>query len=162
MSMTLKTTKNMCCGLSVVLKITTRRSTIDVRKKSDLSRKIGPLVHPDMSGKYETGPNLVTQAGFNGRLLAARFLGHFNLVIDIASWLHQPYLRPVCRRPFMPTDSFYCAGRVRGCQQSPDCAGRLRRWSAVSYSSLSITQVKICSTLYLHFVIILFHKSQWL
>ena len=32
----------------------------------------------------------------------------------------------VCRRPFMPTDSFYCAGRVRGCQQSPDCAGRLR------------------------------------
>ena len=26
----------------------------------------------------------------------------------------------------MPTDSFYCAGRVRGCQQSPDCAGRLR------------------------------------
>ena len=39
MSMTLKTTKNMCCGLSVVFKITTRRSTIDVRKKSDLSRK---------------------------------------------------------------------------------------------------------------------------
>ena len=31
--------KNMCCGLSVVFKITTRRSTIDVRKKSDLSRK---------------------------------------------------------------------------------------------------------------------------
>ena len=31
-------------------------------------------------------------------------------------------------------------------------------WSAVSYSSLSITQVKIYSTLYLHFVIILFHK----
>ena len=29
----------MCCGLSVVFKITTRRSTIDVRKKSDLSRK---------------------------------------------------------------------------------------------------------------------------
>ena len=26
----------------------------------------------------------------------------------------------------MLTDSFYCAGRVRGCQQSPDCAGRLR------------------------------------
>ena len=26
----------------------------------------------------------------------------------------------------MPTDSFYCAGRVRGCRQSPDCAGRLR------------------------------------
>ena len=39
MSMTLKTTKNTCCGLSVVFKITTRRSTIDVRKKSDLSRK---------------------------------------------------------------------------------------------------------------------------
>ena len=39
MSMTLKTTKNMCCGLSVVFKITTRCSTIDVRKKSDLSRK---------------------------------------------------------------------------------------------------------------------------
>ena len=29
----------MCCGLSVVFKITTRHSTIDVRKKSDLSRK---------------------------------------------------------------------------------------------------------------------------
>ena len=29
----------MCRGLSVVYKITTRRSTIDVRKKSDLSRK---------------------------------------------------------------------------------------------------------------------------
>ena len=39
MSMTLKTTKNMWRGLSVVYKITTRRSTIDVRKKSDLSRK---------------------------------------------------------------------------------------------------------------------------
>ena len=39
MSMTLKTMKSMCCGLSVVFKITTRRSTIDVRKKSDLSRK---------------------------------------------------------------------------------------------------------------------------
>ena len=39
MSMTLKTTKNMCCGLSLVFKITTRRSTINVRKKSDLSRK---------------------------------------------------------------------------------------------------------------------------
>ena len=39
MSMTLKTTKNMCCGLSVVFRITTRRSTIDVRKKSDISRK---------------------------------------------------------------------------------------------------------------------------
>ena len=34
--------------------------------------------------------------------------------------------RPACRRPFMPTDSFYCAGRVRGCRQSPDCAGRPR------------------------------------
>ena len=48
MSMTLKTTKNMCCGLSVVFKITTRRSTIDVRKKSDLSRKnrtTGPPGH---------------------------------------------------------------------------------------------------------------------
>ena len=39
MSMTLKTTKNMSCGLSVVFKIITRCSTIDVRKKSDLSRK---------------------------------------------------------------------------------------------------------------------------
>ena len=29
----------MCRGLSVIYKITTRRSTIDVRKKSDLSRK---------------------------------------------------------------------------------------------------------------------------
>ena len=26
----------------------------------------------------------------------------------------------------MPTDSFYCAGRVHGCRQTPDCAGRLR------------------------------------
>ena len=26
----------------------------------------------------------------------------------------------------MPTNSFYCASRVRGCRQSPDCAGRLR------------------------------------
>ena len=39
MSMTLKTTKNMCCGLSVVFKITIKCSTIDVRKKSDLFRK---------------------------------------------------------------------------------------------------------------------------
>ena len=39
MSMTLRTTKNMCCGLSVVFKITTRLSRIDVRKKSNLSRK---------------------------------------------------------------------------------------------------------------------------
>ena len=48
MSMTLKTTKNLCFGLSVVFKITTRRSTIDVRKKSDLSRKnrtTGPPGH---------------------------------------------------------------------------------------------------------------------
>ena len=48
MSMTLKTTKNLCFGLSVVFKITTRRSTIDVRKKSDLSRKnrtTGPNGH---------------------------------------------------------------------------------------------------------------------
>ena len=69
MSMTLITTKNMCCGLSVVFKITTRRSTIDVRKKSDLSRKNRTtgsrgLVHPDMSGKYGTGPNLVNSAYF--------------------------------------------------------------------------------------------------
>ena len=35
----IKNNENMCCGLSVVFKITTRRSTIDVRKKSDLSRK---------------------------------------------------------------------------------------------------------------------------
>ena len=39
MSMTLKTTRNMCRGLSIVYKITTRRSMIDVRKKSDFSRK---------------------------------------------------------------------------------------------------------------------------
>ena len=48
MSMTLKTTKNLFFGLSVVFKITTRRSTIDVRKKSDLSRKnrtTGPPGH---------------------------------------------------------------------------------------------------------------------
>ena len=48
MSMTLKTTKNLFFGLSVVFKITTRRSTIDVRKKSDLSRKnrtTGPTGH---------------------------------------------------------------------------------------------------------------------
>ena len=48
MSMTSKTTKNLCFGLSVVFKITTRRSTIDVRKKSDLSRKnrtTGPPGH---------------------------------------------------------------------------------------------------------------------
>ena len=35
-------------------------------------------------------------------------------------------------------------------------------WSAVSYSSLSITQVKIYSTRYLHFVIFLIDKSMWL
>ena len=48
MSMTLKTTKNLFFGLSVVFKITTRRSTIDVWKKSDLSRKnrtTGPPGH---------------------------------------------------------------------------------------------------------------------
>ena len=48
MSMTLKTTKNLFFGLSVAFKITTRRSTIDVRKKSDLSRKnrtTGPPGH---------------------------------------------------------------------------------------------------------------------
>ena len=32
----------------------------------------------------------------------------------------------MCCRTFMPTDSFYCTGRVRGCPLSPDCAGRLR------------------------------------
>ena len=35
----IKNNENMCCWLNVVFKITTRRSTIDVRKKSDLSRK---------------------------------------------------------------------------------------------------------------------------
>ena len=61
MSMALKTRKNMCRGLSVVYKITTRRSTIDVRKTSDLSRKKSDhvLVHTDMSRKYGTGLNLL-------------------------------------------------------------------------------------------------------
>ena len=47
MSMTLKTTKNLFFGLSVVFKITTRRSTIDVRKKSDprKNRTTGPPGH---------------------------------------------------------------------------------------------------------------------
>ena len=52
--------KHVLHGLSVVFKITTRRSTIDVLKKSDLPEKIGPLVHPHMSWKYGTGPNLFT------------------------------------------------------------------------------------------------------
>ena len=47
--MTLKTTKNMCRGLSVVYKIITRRSTIDVREKIGPPKKIRPLVHPDIS-----------------------------------------------------------------------------------------------------------------
>ena len=38
MSIALKTMKNVCCGLSLVFKNTTRRSAIDVRKKSDLSQ----------------------------------------------------------------------------------------------------------------------------
>ena len=48
MSMTLKTKKNLCFGLIVVFKTATRRSTIDVRKKSDLSwknRTTGPPGH---------------------------------------------------------------------------------------------------------------------
>ena len=61
-SMTLKTTKNLCCGLcglSIVFKITTRHSTINVWKNRTSPEKIGPLVHPDMSGKYGAGPNLL-------------------------------------------------------------------------------------------------------
>ena len=49
----IKNNENMCRGLSVIYQITTRRSTIDVRKK------IGPVVHPNMSDKYGTGLNLV-------------------------------------------------------------------------------------------------------
>ena len=60
MSMTLKTTKNMCCGLSVVFKITTRRSTIEDRKKSDLSRKNRTTGSPGHVRKiYRTGLNLI-------------------------------------------------------------------------------------------------------
>ena len=61
MSMTLKATKNMCLGLSVVYKITSRRSFHDrcPEKIGPLPEKIGPLVHPDMSGKYGTGLNLL-------------------------------------------------------------------------------------------------------
>ena len=38
----------------------------------------------------------------------------------------------------VPTDSFYCAGRVRWCRQSPDCAGRLRIAQTPWESNLSI------------------------
>ena len=62
MSMTLKTTKNMCCGLSVVLKITTRRSTIDVRKKSDLSRKNRTTGSPGHVRKISDQPRPVYSA----------------------------------------------------------------------------------------------------
>ena len=48
----------MCCGLSLVFKITTRHSTIDVRKNRTSPEKIGPLVHLDLSRKYGIGPNL--------------------------------------------------------------------------------------------------------
>ena len=37
MSMTLKTMKNLCCGLCTVFKIATRHSTVDVWKKSNTS-----------------------------------------------------------------------------------------------------------------------------
>ena len=43
----------------------------------------------------------------------------------------------------MPTDSFYCAGRVRGCQQSPDCAGRLRITQTPCYSLLRLLSPSI-------------------
>ena len=36
----------------------------------------------------------------------------------VTSLLSMPtYLRPLFRRPLIPTDSLYCAGRVRGCRQ---------------------------------------------
>ena len=61
MSMTLKTTKNLCFGLSVVFKITTRRSTIDVRKKSDLSRKNRTTGPPGHVRKISDQPQPVYQ-----------------------------------------------------------------------------------------------------
>ena len=69
MSMTLKTTKNLFFGLSVVFKITTRRSTIDVRKKSDLSRKnrtTGPPGHVrKISDQPQPGYLLTVVPGIN-------------------------------------------------------------------------------------------------
>ena len=65
-----------------------------------------------------------------------------------ASWWCLLYLWSVCRRPFMPTDSFYCAGRVRGCRQSPECAGRLRiAQTPWSYSNIMLNCYKIIQTL---------------
>ena len=48
-------------------------------------------------------------------------------------------------------DSFYCAGRVRGCQQSPHCAGRLRIaqtlwWCYVKFWTYS--EIKLIKTRY--------------
>ena len=81
MSMTLKTTKNMCFGLSVVFKITTRRSTIDVRKKSDLSRKnrtTGPPGHvrkisdqPQPDDRLAIGHVTADHACFNTKITSA-------------------------------------------------------------------------------------------
>ena len=63
MSMTLKTTKILCFGLSVVFKITTRRSTIDVRKKSDLSRKNRTTGPPGHVRKISDQPQPVDLGG---------------------------------------------------------------------------------------------------
>ena len=82
MSMTLKTTKNLCFGLSVVFKITTRRSTIDVRKKSDLSRKnrtTGPPGHVrKISDQPQPGYGEVTAQSRRGHswLWACHGSGH--------------------------------------------------------------------------------------
>ena len=45
----------------------------------------------------------------------------FHYTLPRASWSCLPYLRPECRATFIPTDSFYCTGRVRGCRQSQSC-----------------------------------------
>ena len=73
---------------------------------------------------------------------------YFRQNFSRASWLCLLYLWSVCRRPFMPADSFYCAGRVRGCRRSPECAGRLRivqtPWG---YSNIILNCYKITQTL---------------
>ena len=72
MSLTLKTTKNMCCGLSVVFKITTRRSTFDVRKKSDLSRKNPTTGSPGHVRKIWDWPQPVYASGGSTRVIHDR------------------------------------------------------------------------------------------
>ena len=55
----------------------------------------------------------------------------YQIIFDFVVTCHEPLDRAYlifgrCGATFVPTDSFYCAGRVSGCRQSPNRTGRLR------------------------------------